>query len=156
VLSRQPSLILFSLGHKAEFLAMKTSFYISLLLVLSLRVSAAPDRDAGKSPETEFKARYHRWVATVYDHPGTLLSSDGSSIIDFPEYDAIVALGKPALPAIAREIEANGDMALFLGEAIIRITGWSRIDFRASSGQDFNRLLIERLRAEKLIPPKSP
>ncbi len=137
---------------------MKTSVCICLLFLVSLGAPAAPDRNDGKSPQTEFKARYHRWVAAIYDHPRTMLSSSSGPYIDFPEYDAIVALGKPGLPALADEIEANGDMALFLGEAIIRITGWNPADFYTPGLglQDSNRLLLKRLRAEKLIPPKSP
>jgi hypothetical protein len=135
---------------------MKISVYLILLLLFSSRIFAAPDPQAGRSPETEFKVCYHRWVAAIYDRPGTLVSSSIGSYIDFPEYDKSVELGKPALPAIAHEIEANGDMAMFLGEAVIKITGWKHTDFKAEAAlQDRNRLLIERLRAEKLIPRTS-
>jgi hypothetical protein len=121
-------------------------------LLLTVASVAEPFRNSGQSPETRFKARYHRWVAAIYDRPGTLLLSDSSAFIDFPEFDAIVELGKPALPAIAKEIEANGDMALFLGSAIIKITGWTANDFDFRSLQDLNTALIKRLRSEKLIP----
>ena len=138
---------------------MKTFACTVLWIVTSLRASAAPDWNSNASPETRFMARYHRWVAAIYDRPGTLLSSNGRDYTNFPEFDEIVALGKPALPFIACEIEAHADMTIFLGEAIVRITGWNRADFSAAMlanpSQDPNCLLIERLRAEKLIPPKS-
>ena len=93
-------------------------------------------------------------MAAIYDRPGTLLCSDSGAYIDFPEFDEIVSLGKPALPSIAREIEANSDMALFLGAAIIKITGWKSDEFKSGSLQDLNAALIKRLRIEKLIPER--
>lgn len=125
---------------------------ISCILFIAAVSVAAPDRNSGQSPETRFKVRYHRWVAAIYDRPGTLLYSDSSAYIDFPEFDAIVELGKPSLPAIASEIEANTDMSLFLGAAIMKITGWTANDFEYRSLQDLNAALIKRLRTEKLIP----
>ena len=128
-------------------------YLVFLCLALWTATSvAAPDRNRGQSPETRFKVRYHRWVAALYDRPGTLLISDSSAYIDFPEFDAIVELGKPALPSIAKEIEAKSDMALYLYAAILKITGWTANDFNSGSVEDLNAALIQRLRSEKLIP----
>ena len=133
---------------------MKTLICVGLLLVGTFRAGAAPDRNSGLSPETKFKARYHRWVAAIYDRPGTLMCSAAGCYTDFPEYDAIIELGKPALPAMVRAIEANDEMAMFLGEAILKITGWKYSDFSSASCQDLNGALIERLRVEGLVPAK--
>lgn len=131
---------------------MKTFAIICCYLVAMGVAVGAPDRNNGQSPETRFKVRYHRWVAAVYDRPGTLLFSDSSAYIDFPEFDAIVELGSPALPAIVRQMEAKTDMSLFLAAAIIKITGWAANDFQSRSLQELNALLIKRLRSEKLVP----
>ena len=135
-------------------ISMRSVFCVLCCLVLPLIVHAQPSETANETPETRFKAKYHRWVAALYEHPGTLLLSDSRAYTSFPEFAEIVKLGTPALPAIAREIQNQSDMALFLGEAILQITLWDRSDFPAGSLQQQNEELLKRLREKQIIPEK--
>lgn len=139
---------------KNNSIVMKTKICTFIILIFALIAHGAPAPKAGKNIHTKFKARYHRWVAAIYEHPGTLLMSSSGAYTGFPEFTEIVKLGPPALPEIAREIEGNTDQSLFLGEAILKITGWKWTDFNETSLQDLNTKLLKRLREQQMIPER--
>ncbi len=102
--------------------------------------------------EMSFKAHYHRWVAYIYEHPRINLSSSSRTYTEMAEYDAIVKLGKPAVPFAAAEMmKKNSEYGLFLGDAIVRMMGWPESEVHASSLQEQNRRIFERLVKEGVV-----
>ena len=140
------------LGLSRTAHCMKAIIVLLVLLLGASETRAVADSEPEDTCDFRFKARYHRWVAAIYDHPKIMLMSDSRAYTNLPEFTEMVKLGPCALPAIAREIQNQGDQALFLGEAILQITNWDRADFEVWSLQELNERLLNRLREQRLIP----
>jgi hypothetical protein len=131
---------------------LRFTLYATCLLGVAVSSNATADHATAVTAQTLFKVRYHRWVAAIYDKPEILLSNATVSYTSRPEFAQIVGLGRPALPSIAEEIEQGSDMSLFLGYAIIQITGWNVPPTVMDSPRDLNAILLRRLRVERIIP----
>lgn len=131
-----------------------------ILVIFLAECSASPQEKldpvdlAFDRSELAFKEKYHGWAAAIYAHPQIILSSKSHTYTDIPEFTEIIALDRLVIPHIAKEIENNTDFSLFLGTAILKIMDWNPADFKGSSVQDQNRSIIQRLRADGIIPAK--
>jgi|ERR1043166_1415973 hypothetical protein len=121
----------------------------ALLMAIPLFVSACRPL----SPEEQTKRRYERYHAELvaYSHTEKYrLSSDLGGYRGIPSYDAIVALGPPAVPSIAETLRANKDPVAILdilADAIIEIKKWNREEFHGETRGRSRLEVLERLDA---------
>ena len=104
--------------------------------------------------EQAFEAAYTAWRKRIEADPRLSLSSRTYDYTDLKEYQAMIDLGKDALPAVMRKIE-SGDW--LLNEAALQMAGLRSQDIVPDadqaflSEQEFARRLLEwwRQRAPK-------
>jgi hypothetical protein len=63
-----------------------------------------------------------------------------------PSYRKIVALGKPALPALEQKMVEDKGLDFMLAFAVVEICGWDRQEFQSGSEQEFRDLVLRKLR----------
>lgn len=71
------------------------------------------------------------------------------SYTGLPAFRSIVALGRPALPYLREQLERDQEGDFMLAYAAAEICGWKRTDFDARTEQDFQEMVLVRLRMEK-------
>lgn len=76
------------------------------------------------------------------------LSSNTYDYIGLPSYRKIVAMGKPALPALEQKLAEDKGRDFFLAFAVVEICGWDRREFRGGSEQEFRDRVLRKLRAK--------
>ena len=103
-----------------------TAALVSGLLAVTA-CSGSPERGEQGSAEVTpalreaFDAHYLGWRRFIEADPARSLSSDPAVLSSGPDYDAIVALGTPAIPLLLERMGDEGE--LFLNLAMGRITG---------------------------------
>jgi len=91
----------------------------------------------------EFYEKYRAWQKHC-NRLEIAIQSNSSYYINVPEYDALIAMGKPALPFLMEKLGAG---EFFLNKAVEKITGidlkaW-KPDFRPVSEQDTSKVWLE-------------
>ena len=75
-------------------------------------------------------------------------SSNTYEYIGLPSYRKIVAMGKPALPALEQKMAEDQGLDFMLAFAVVDICGWDRREFKGGSDQEVRDRVLRKLRAK--------
>jgi hypothetical protein len=128
-------------------------------MALALSCSSEGCGGNGNPLKEEFDAKFASWKGHC-NRPEISIHSNLNYYIKTPEYDALVAMGKPALPFLMEKLEAG---EFILNDAVKKITGINIVvresvplkwgpDVPPFSALDVSKLWLEWWKEHKDLP----
>jgi hypothetical protein len=89
----------------------------------------------------EFDRRYAEWRSAAR---AKSMYSKSTAYTALPEYRALIALGKEALPFLIEKLEKDEEMDFLLAEGIIDIEGWNPAEFSKTDLKERRTVVLQR------------